>query len=97
VESRYQAQRIPAEILGAKMTKDSKYMVVHLLKSHLFSVSKRQNHEFVVVRCMGKRLNTMKVNLDFPAGTKIYFEVTNEIPLFDLPYLYILKDSKLII
>jgi len=96
-QNKYQAQKVPATIIGAKTTKDNKYLVVHILKAHMFSVEKRENHEFIVVRLLGRRVNTMKVNLDFKQGTKIEFEVSNEVPPLNYPYLYILKGSSIMI
>lgn len=96
-ENKYQAQPGLGSIVEAKLSKDKKYLVVHLLKDHLLSVSSQEVHEFVVVRILDKRLNTMKVSLDFEAGSKLEFDVSSEVPPFNLPYLYLLVNSYILI
>jgi len=93
IEKKFQAQPSPCRIHQVKMSQDKKYLVVHLIKKHFLSVQGRENHEFVVVRIMGQRLNTFKAKLDFEANSNLSFEVSDAIPPFNIPYLYVVKGT----
>lgn len=96
-ESKYQAQPIQCRIKTVKISKDKKYLIVHLIKDHIFSIKGRENHEFVVVRIMGQRLNTVKLVLDFEINAHLVYELSNEVPPFNLPYMYLIKDTSLLV
>jgi hypothetical protein len=88
-ESKYQAQPIQSRINAVKMSKDKKYLIIHMIKEHIFSIKGREMHEFVVVRIMGQRLNTMKLVLDLEYNSHVVFELSNEIPPINLPYMFL--------
>ena len=96
-ESKYQAQPIAGTIKSAKLSKDKRYMIVHMLRDHMFSLKDREMHEFLVVRLLGKRLNTMKVVLDFEKDTVIYYDISSEVPPYGIPYLYVIKGINIFI
>ncbi|CAI2368323.1 unnamed protein product [Moneuplotes crassus] len=97
VHQKFQAQKHSCQIIGAKMSKDRKYVVFHLLKDHFLSLKARENHEFVVFRIMGQRLNIFKVTLDFDKNSRIMYEISSEIPPFNLPYLYVVRGTYMLI
>ena len=89
-EVQYQAQSDQCAIIDAKLTKDKQYMVIHLLKNHPFSIKGSEMHEFVVLNLVSKRLNAMKTALYYPKNTELSYEVSNIIPPYNIPYLYVL-------
>ncbi len=97
IESSYQAQPDTAIIKEVKLSKDKNYMIIHLLKEHTFSLKNREIHEFVVFKIQSRRLNTVKAFLDLDKNTELYFDVTNEVPPFNLPYLYVIKGINIIV
>jgi len=65
-------------------------LVFHLLKEHPFWKSGKEIHEFCVLKCDARWLNHIKVWIETAKSTTIDFELTSEVPPFDLPYMYIL-------
>jgi len=63
----------------------------------MFSLKGREMHEFVVLNIPRKRLNAIKASLDFEKGVELVYEVSNEIPPFNLPNLYIIEGTNIII
>ena len=97
IQRKFQAQLNSSRIIGAKMSKDQKYIVIHLVKDHFLSIKGRENHEFVVIRIMGQRLNIFKATLDFAFRSNIVFEISSEIPPFNIPYLYVVKGNHMLV
>ena len=96
-ESKYQAQPVAGVIKSAKMSKDKKHMIIHILREHLFSLKDREMHEFVVVKLLSKKLNTIKILLDFEKDTVIQYDISSEVPPYGYPYLYVIKGINILI
>lgn len=96
-ENKYQSQPENSKIISAKLTSDKSYMVVYLLKNHQFSIKNREMHEFVIINIKMKKLNTVKMVLDYEKGTQLIYDVSSEIPPYNLPYLYIIQGPNLLI
>ena len=60
-EEAYESQLGQAYIETAEFSKDNRYLIIHLLKTHAFDEPGWEIHEFVILKADGKWLNNVKV------------------------------------
>lgn len=79
-----------AKLGQCKNTKNKRFIVIELIKDHVFGLKDYITYEFVVFRTEEMRLNQTKTIISVEKSAIHDFEISDEVRSIDFPYLYFL-------